>query len=101
MENETYNGWVNRESWCVKLHWDNNKGDYTYLTEEAKKQKKQGLEVFKFADFLKDYAEDIFHSVIFDGIGTGEAKLFVADVGSLWRVDWIEIAEAYYKEVEE
>jgi len=25
----------------------------------------------------------------------------VSDVGSAWRVNWFEIAEAYYQEVEE
>jgi len=31
---------------------------------------------------------------------TQEARIFVDDVGSLDDVDWIEIATAYYEEIE-
>lgn len=99
MSDEKYEGWANHETWAVKLHWDNNEGDYRYFTEQAKKFKEAGETTYAFADFLKARAEEIQESVI-EGEATKEAKLFIQDVGSLWRVDWVEIAEAYYNEVE-
>lgn len=99
---EKYNGWTNRETWAVKLHWDNNEGDYIFFTAEARRQKGEGVSAFEFAEFLKEQAEDIFDTVINGQTPHNEgARLFVADVGSLWRVNWIEIAEAYYEEIDE
>lgn len=101
MTEDKYQGWTNRETWAVKLHWDNNEGDYNFFTQNAKDFKREGKEVFEFADFLKEEAETVYEIVFDENGGTEEAKLFVKDVGSLWRVNWIEIAEAYYREVEE
>jgi hypothetical protein len=101
-EVEKYSGWTNRETWAVKLHWDNNYGDYQHFTGEAKRYKKAGKPVWEFADYLKETAEDIKHNVIHEPEkATKEARYFVDDVGSFERVDWTEIAEAYYQEVEE
>ena len=100
MEQETYEGWSNRESWAVKLHWDNTEIDQNFFMHHAKQHREKKLEAYVFADFLKAQAEDIYHEV-FEGHGTEAGKLFVQDVGSLWRVNWLEIAEAYYNEVEE
>lgn len=99
-EVEKYQGWANRETWAVKLHWDNSEGDYNYLTEKAREFKKEGKSDYEFAEFLKEYGDDIYESVE-EGNGTKEGKMFVQDVGSLWRVDWNEIANSYYDEVEE
>lgn len=101
MSEETYNGWPNRETWAVKLHWDNNQRDQEYFYEEAKKAKQRGDSVAVFAEFLIGIAEEIFDNVIDGANTTSEAKLFVKDVGSLWRVDWFAIAEEYYNEVDE
>jgi len=94
---EEYNGWTNKETWAVKLHWDNNQGDQEFFSEQAREYEKvKGLH--DFADFLRDTAETIFNMVIDEGQGTSEAKNFVKDVGSLWRVNWQEIAKAYFDE---
>ena len=97
---DEYNGWSNRETWAVKLHWDNNEGDYRYFSGRASDFKEADKKLIEFADFLKAQAEDIYKAVE-DGTATKEAKLFVSDVGSLWRVNWLEIAEDYYDGVEE
>jgi hypothetical protein len=97
---EEYQGWSNRETWAVKLHWDNNEGDYNYFMDEARRFQRRGKESYVFADFLKESAEEIKEAVL-SGNATEEAKMFIDDVGSLWRVDWNEIAEAYYEDVKE
>jgi len=95
---EKYQGWSNRETWAVKLHWDNNVGDYNYFTGTAKRFLKEGKPSYEFADFLKQQAEEIEESV-YEGNASEEAKNFMRDVGSLWRVDWDEIAKAYYEDI--
>jgi len=96
-----YQGWTNRETWAVKLHWDNNHGDYDFFTGEAKRFKKAGKKVYEFADFLKQKAEEVYYTVLNEGNATKEGYLFVSDVGSLWRVNWDEIAKAYFEDLEE
>jgi hypothetical protein len=77
---DKYNGWTNYSTWAVKLHWDNNEGDYRYFSREAKRFK--GLrEAREFGIFLKDSYAEIFDSVI-EGNATEEAKLMVRDVGN-------------------
>ena len=96
---ESYQGWSNYESWAVRLHWDNNEGDYRHMTEEAKNYKKAGKSIREFADYMKETAEEI-QDIVIEGQGNEEQKSFMHDVGSLWRVNWYEIAESYYNEVE-
>lgn len=101
---EKYNGWTNRETWAVKLHWDSNSADHDFFTNKAREHKKHNKSVHEFAKFLEDTAEDI-HEAVFHPEAGGvqpnkEALMFVQDVGSLWRVNWVEIAKAYYDEVE-
>jgi len=95
-----YQGWANRATWAVKLHWDNYPGDVVYYTEQAKEFKKANKALWEFAEFLSDSYDEIFDSVI-EGKATDEAKLMVRDVGNGDDVDWQEIAEAYFEGVNE
>jgi hypothetical protein len=36
MNEKTYNGWTNYETWLVKLWIDNDEGSYHYWTERAR-----------------------------------------------------------------
>ncbi len=94
-ELEEYQGWANRETWAVKLWWGNNEGDQKYFSEQADEFRKAGKPVYEFADFLKEQAEEIEENV-YDGEANEVAKSMMKDVGSLWRVDWNEIAQSYY-----
>ena len=46
MTDDEYNGWTNRETWAVKLHWDNNPGDYDFIMSEAKEHIERGEPVY-------------------------------------------------------
>jgi hypothetical protein len=96
---DEYSGWTNKETWAVKLWWDNSQGDQEHFSEEANEFRKEGKAVHEFADQLKSEYEEMEESV-FDGNGTKQAKDMVKDVGSSWRVNWVEIAKAYYEESE-
>lgn len=95
MEQETYNGWTNRETWAVYVNWSNNKCDYQLMTETASK-----LTLHELAEFMKDDADQILQRVL-DKEANEASCRFIADVGSLDRVNWEEVARAFKGEVNE
>jgi hypothetical protein len=102
MSNETYEGWTNYETWCVKLWLDNDQGTYEevrgitrditsdidengspsehWTTEQAKR--------FVLADALKDYVEEL-NADALDGASMATDLLGAA----LASVNWQEIAD--------
>ena len=86
---DTYNGWSNRETWAVALHIDNDQGMQEMVWEYAK-----GKESHEIEPYIRDIVEDIFRNV-FDGSTNEHAARMVEDIGSLWRVDWREVAKHY------
>lgn len=92
---EEYNGWTNRETWATALHIDNDEGLLAPI-----------LEVAQLHNNLTDLAGEIeaFISEVleFDNVSTNRnAYLMLTDIGSLYRVNWREIAETYLVKVEE
>lgn len=90
-----YNGWTNRETWATALHIDNDEGLLTPI-----------LEVAKSHDNLNDLADEIeaFISEVleWDNVSTNRnAFIMLTDIGSLYRVNWREIAEGYLVKSEE
>jgi len=103
MEEATYNGWANHETWAVNLHLTNNEGDYLAACEAAERivdaYESGADQREQMAEWVKNWAEEVQQSVIYpDWEPTKEARLFVADAGSLWRVDWYEIADGFIEE---
>lgn len=125
-EKEKYNGWTNRETWALKLHLDNTESSQAWLSEvaalageNAEATEYRTLEQAKLyttEDAIKDAVETAFERALnpvnlarghFDASGVGESiglwdagDVFrmVSDVGSLWRVNWREIAEHVIEE---
>ena len=104
---DEYNGWKNRETWCVGLYLDNDHG--TYL--ETQRATARGL--VRAADFANEYPEvtlNVYrhvgreiegmvqewrdHLEEFGAPGSdvepGLLSMFL-EIGSLWRVDWDSI----------
>jgi hypothetical protein len=91
---QEYNGWTNRETWATALYINNDEGLINPLNEVA-----------KLHDNLNDMAEEIesfINEVLdFDNISTNRnAFLMLQDIGSLYRVNWREIAESIMSEIE-
>lgn len=87
MADETYNGWVNRETWAVSLHLNN-----TQWMQEAAVGYARADE---YGRAIQDWVEEMFEDVI-QGEGeyaTQDVRLMVGDVGSLWRVNWKDVRD--------
>lgn len=126
---ERYNGWTNRETWALKLHLDNTEGSQAWLIETARLAGENAeasevwtleqAKVFTTEDAIKnavegvwsealnpEFTQDGFASVRTCGYEIGlhdpaDVLRMIADVGSLWRVNFREIATHVVEEAKE
>ena len=106
MENN-FNGWKNRETWAVNLWIENDQGLYI----EAQNLAKQALRNDQLnaertlADMLKEWLENLLDFRAYRaeyGSEMPEAlQIMRDDIGSLYRVEWWEIASEWIKEIRE
>ena len=82
---EEYNGWSNRETWAVALWIDNEQRLQDKALELAKENKGQR----ELADAIESWLDDYFNQ------NWVQARTMREDIGSLYRVNWWEIAEGY------
>lgn len=95
---DTYNGWTNRETWATKLWLDNDEG-LQNLTQEMTENhdSTSGL-----ADSLKDFVTELLdmEEVLSRPVAQRRELISMSsDIGSLYRVNWFEIAEAYQSDL--
>ncbi len=90
---DTYNGWTNRETWAMALHLTNDE----CLYDEARRVVAAGTRRGRFgaADALEDWTRELLDGY---GLGARETLTMLRDIGSLWRVDWREVAESLVAE---
>ena len=82
---EEYHGWSNRETWAVALWIDNEQRLQAKALELAKENKGQR----ELADAIESWLDDYFNQ------NWVQARTMREDIGSLYRVNWWEIAEGY------
>jgi hypothetical protein len=92
-----YNGWTNYETWCVKLHMDNDEGSQRYWERQAQ----EAVRDFEGPDgcipVLADWLED-WHQEDMPKVTGVYADLLNA---SLSEVNWHEIARNLVEEYRE
>jgi hypothetical protein len=107
---KTYNGWTNRETWATALHINNDQylqelaDDYAQTAHnEHKADAQEELDIT--CDAVACLA-DTFESWITEDLLTreniaGNEGLFMmlSDIGSLYRVNWRELAEAWISDI--
>jgi hypothetical protein len=109
MNDQTYNGWANYETWLVGLWLDNDAGSYEYWrdqaeehwreapsTEEVKKGtwSRENATKYNLADQIKEEIED--------NTPLSNAGLYTDLLnGALSEVRWDEVAENFMSNIEE
>jgi len=125
---ETYNGWANRETWAVALHINNDQGWQESVLETVRNTvdgitqdppawldpATRTTDVFyanRAGDAIRDNVEETLYSLTDAILEGGDARArgrsldtyrgIVTDLGSLWRVDWRELGAAFLSDLEE
>jgi hypothetical protein len=97
---ENYNGWTNRETWATKLHLDNTEILNEWAWELARKWDEADEEkmVYELGEWIKDLFEDDLFTYE-NVINNRDCFNMLTDIGSLYRVNWREIAQTYAEEL--
>jgi hypothetical protein len=105
MKEEEFNGWTNRETWATMLHIDNDQGlletAIGYAREQVENhEESEEINPYYLGELIREWIED--EVLIYENIQTTHATyLMLTDIGSLYRVNWREIADtliSYAKE---
>jgi hypothetical protein len=91
---EEYNGWKNRETWATALWLDNEQGTQELMQEMAQQHEFAGT----LADSVEDFVTELLDMESVLSAPPAQRKELISmasDIGSLYRVDWYEIAEHY------
>jgi hypothetical protein len=108
---DEYNGWTNRETWSAALHLSNDYDLYQTARRLVAEADADCIEWYAdhdatppaiadtnaAADALAGWVDDMYdqyHETARPRI----VELMMSDVGSLWRVDWREVADSFRDE---
>lgn len=94
MGDDKYGGWENRETWALNLWLSNDEGLYNLVKERLNEIDSSK----KFEHELWDGLEELVDELKEEAENNKELKKMFDDVGSLWRVNWEEIAKAFMEE---
>ena len=98
-EETQYNGWTNRETWATNLHIDNDEGLSEQMTEKIRElieDHKDDTDEITYA--LSMWTENWITNLVSPEFGcemSKGAEMIREDIGSLWRVNWREIAKSH------
>ena len=113
METQEYNGWTNRETWATMLHIDNDEVLLDTALDYARQELDghddgEEINVYHLGETIKSWIED--DLLTFENIagnpfrniaGNHGLWLMLTDIGSLYRVNWREIAESLLQNARE
>lgn len=103
-----YEGWTNRETWAVNLHLSNDEGLYDAVREIRERSNWNdhagyaAEDVQRFAEALEGYVTELLDPDYWTNYIGAEMPqgidMMRTEVGSLWRVNWTELAESWLAE---
>jgi len=100
-----YNGWTNHETWAVALHLDNDQVLYEIARDYANIAIQNGeegdnLNAYYLGETLQNWLEE--DLLTLENIKENHGLwLMLTDIGSLYRVNWQEVANHYLDQVRE
>jgi hypothetical protein len=87
---DTYNDWTNRETWAVYLYITNEQGLYSEYVDLINRN----TDIREFARELEDWFTATIWDLLEDRGTDYTVRNMILDIGSMWRVNWRELAEA-------
>ena len=91
---ERYNGWVNRETWAAHLYLSNDESLYSQCVDLV-----DGKSPWFAGDAIEKFCTENVELVLFpyeqEWNPTALWRMFISEVGSMWRVDWQEVAHSF------
>lgn len=103
---ERFNGYENRETWAAHLHLSNDNSSYEYVMEamrgiaheinqgpDPEHTDKKTKMRHEFEDWLRGTMEALWETPV-ESLSPDSWRM-ILDVGSLWRVNWREVAEGF------
>lgn len=100
---EEHNGWTNRETWATALHINNDQSLYEiaqdYTREEIEGHDKgETINAYYLGQTLRGWIED--DLLTLENISSNQGLFsMLSDIGSLYRVNWEEIAYTFLMEM--
>lgn len=107
METMEYNGWSNRETWATMLHINNDEWlqetamDYAKTALEEHEPEEEG-DISEAISCLEDTIQNWIEEDLLtleNVAGNKGLWLMLTDIGSLYRVNWREIAQSLLDDV--
>ena len=103
MQEQEFNGWSNRETWATAL-WINNDQALYEIAQDYTKQELEGhdsgeeINPYYLGETIRNWIEE---DLLTLGNIAGNKELFamLTDIGSLYRVNWREIADSFLSEM--
>lgn len=90
-DNETYNGWANRETWAFNLHWQNDQGFCGWVLDMARgylEDRPEAGDLSLGEHIVSQVTEELAE------LSPSLWELLREDVGSFWRIDYAETGAA-------
>lgn len=88
-QDETYQGWANRETWALMLHINNDQGLYNEFRELVREDSEVREATGEMQDAVRERVEEVLYPE--EWAQSHELAMMAREVGSLWRVDWSEV----------
>lgn len=95
---ESYNGWTNRETWAVNLYIGEDPV-WSETRDEAMRQLSEDSTEAEIAEAAKSVTELLLEEYAQEALSISVLKLML-DIGSLYRVNWYELGQMWLDEVE-
>ena len=86
-KSEQYNGWTNYETWATNLWMTNTEENQQFFSQMYNDNPKE------FENHLQEFFQNIWDEV--EHWSNPTTRNMFYDIGSLWRVNWSEIAKSW------
>jgi len=95
IQTDEHNGWANKETWATVLWLSNDEGFHSQARELAAEHQYEFC--FQADDAVKEWVTELLDPSGDYGPWKQQYSM-TKDIGSLWRVDWRAVADAFRDE---